>query len=532
MVFRRYYNNDAATRAAFTTEAWFRTGDLGRIDNGWLSIVARIKDSIIVNGVNYFGHELETQLQQLEGIERSFVAAFPSRPKGADTEQLVVAFATSLSDDETALYQLVVAVRNTTIMLWGFRPTLILPLPKSAFPKTSLGKIQRSLMRQRLEAGTYQAEAAQIARIVSQQIGAHEPPHGPLEEAIAQIYCSILGVDPSTLSATVNFFDLGGTSLDILKLTQALDRSCGAKLSTLNILQNPTVRQLAARIDSGSPSGGARYNPIVSLQVSGKKTPLFCVHPGNSEVLVLVNLAKYFLHDRPFNAFRPRGFQSGETCFETLDEMVNTYVEALLARQPRGPYAIAGYSMGALIAFEMAKQLEARGHQIGVLGLIDHGPNLKAESISYTQLATVLAWVLDLIDMPALHRLRAEIPDAPLSIDTCEYILRSASRRRFAELDLDLEKFFTWARVAHTTEKLLYARVTEGKVRSLTAFCSSGTWGVDDWAAQLHAWNAFTEQPARLIDVAGDHYSLMSPKHVAAFQAQLREQIDLGMEKR
>jgi acyl-CoA synthetase (AMP-forming)/AMP-acid ligase II/thioesterase domain-containing protein/acyl carrier protein len=532
MVFRGYYNNEEATRAAFTADGWFRTGDLGCLEQGRLSIVARIKDSIIVNGVNYFGHELEAQLQQLEGIERSFVAAFPSRPKGADTEQLVVTFATSLQDDEQALYQLVVAIRNTTIMLWGFRPTLILPLPKSAFPKTSLGKIQRSLIRQRLEAGSFKVEAEHIARVVSQQLGPHAPPEGPLEEAVAQIYCSILGVDPSALSATVNFFDLGGTSLDILKLTQALERRCGAKLSTLAILQNPTVRQLAARIQSGSQPGSSRYNPIVPLQSSGKKTPLFCVHPGNSEVLVLVNLAKYFLHDRPFYAFRPPGFQAGETCFETLDEMISTYVEALLARQPRGPYAIAGYSMGALVAFEIAKELESRGHQLGFLGLIDHGPNTQVESMSFTELATVLAWVLGLIDLPSLHRLRGEIPEAPSSIETCEYILKSASSRRFAELDLDLQKFFTWARVAHNTEQLIYARVTRGKVSCLTAFCSSGTWEVGDWAAQLRSWNAYTEQPARVIDVAGDHYTLMLPKYVAAFQSQLREEIDLGMRGR
>src|SRR5581483_9170973 len=81
MIFDGYYNNPEATHAAFTAGGWFRTGDLGRIDQGRLSLVGRSKDSIIVSGVNYFSHELEAALEPLEGIERSFTAVFPTRPK-------------------------------------------------------------------------------------------------------------------------------------------------------------------------------------------------------------------------------------------------------------------------------------------------------------------------------------------------------------------------------------------------------------------------------------------------------------------
>ncbi|MCC8938517.1 AMP-binding protein [Bradyrhizobium sp. Arg68] len=58
MVFGGYHNNDEITAAAFTPDGWFRTGDLGRIEDGRLSLVGRSKDSIIVIAVNYFSHEL------------------------------------------------------------------------------------------------------------------------------------------------------------------------------------------------------------------------------------------------------------------------------------------------------------------------------------------------------------------------------------------------------------------------------------------------------------------------------------------
>jgi acyl-CoA synthetase (AMP-forming)/AMP-acid ligase II len=109
------------------------------MENGRLRLVGRSKDCIIVNGVNYFSHDLESALESLDGIACSYIAAFPTRPAGVDTEQLVVAFGVEGEfTDEKKLYQLLVGVRNTTLLLWGFRPAHVLQLPKGAFPKTSL----------------------------------------------------------------------------------------------------------------------------------------------------------------------------------------------------------------------------------------------------------------------------------------------------------------------------------------------------------------------------------------------------------
>lgn len=538
VIFHRYHNNEEATRAAFTTDGWFRTGDLGRVDDGRLSLVARSKDSIIVSGVNYFSHELETQLEQLDGIERSFVAAFPTRPKGADTEQLVVIFATTLaSDDEEEFYQLMVAVRNTTIMLWGFRPATILWLPKSAFPKTSLGKIQRSLMRKRFEAGDYEAAVAHSAHVTRHHLGAHTPPENPLESAVADVFCRILGIDLTSLSTSVSFFDLGGTSLDILKLTHALERRFGLKAGLPLVLQNPSVRQLATHISSEGQQLVRKYDPIVPLQVTGKKTPLFCVHPGNGEILVLVNLAKYFLNDRPFYALRPRGFNEGEECFKTFEEMVNAYVDAILERQPCGPYAVAGYSLGCRVAVEIAKRLEARGEHVAFLGCIDFYPTYESLPVSFVTIAVGLALVTDLIDLAQYYKLDRLLNDTPPACDPCEYILQFASRERLAELGLDLHKFSAWARVAYAMEDLLLTHVTSGMVKTMTVFRSAGiSYTIEEqptheWHELLARWDDFVAQP-KYVDVPGYHHTLMAPKQVAAFQAILRTEIDLAFGER
>jgi acyl-CoA synthetase (AMP-forming)/AMP-acid ligase II/thioesterase domain-containing protein/acyl carrier protein len=534
VIFHRYHNNEEATRSAFTTDGWFRTGDLGRMDNGRLSLVARTKDSIIVSGVNYFSHELETQLEQLDGIERSFVAAFPTRPKGADTEQLVVTFANTLAeDDEAALYQLLVAVRNTTIMLWGFRPAVILSLPKHTFPKTSLGKIQRTLMRKRFEAGELAVYSDYIAQVTTRQVGPYIAPEGAVETGVAETFATILGMDPDTLNASASFFDLGGTSLDILKLTQLLERRFGLEGGLPLVLQNASVRQLAARIISGTQPSGP-YDPIVALQAGGKKTPLFCVHPGNGEIFIMANLAKYFLNDRPFYALRPRGFNEGEEVFTSFDEVVETYIEAIRKRQPHGPYAIAGYSLGCRIAFEIAKRMEDRGERVAFLGIIDLYPGYEAISVTFRGIAVALAFVTDLIDKKTRQELDRSIHTLPPEQDPCEYILSFASRDRMAQMGIDLRKYSAWARVAYSLEHLLMNHLTTGSVKAMTVFVSNGIayymaydWPKHEWRAQLERWNAFTQQ-AKYVDVPGNHHTLMSPKNVAVFQAILRHEIDLA----
>jgi acyl-CoA synthetase (AMP-forming)/AMP-acid ligase II/thioesterase domain-containing protein/acyl carrier protein len=527
MVFGRYYNNQEATRAAFTADGWFRTGDLGRIEAGRLNLVGRSKDSIIVSGVNYFSHELEAALEQLEGIERSFVAAFPTRSKGADTEQLVVTFATTFpSDDETRLYQLTIAVRSTAVLLWGFRPAMILPLPKSAFPKTSLGKIQRALVRQRLEAGEFAAYEAHIAGVTSHQLGDYTPPQGLEELAVAEIYAELFGLDPEHVSATASFFDLGGTSLDIIKLKLKLEQQLGVTdVPLVHILQNPSVRELARRDKTA-------YDPIVPLQLTGSKTPLFCVHPGVGEVLVYVSLANYFVNERPFYALRARGFNEGEKYFETFDEMVRTYVDAIRKRQPHGPYAIAGYSFGAPVAFEIAKELESQGERVAFVGCIDETPFLAEPShrLEGVEGPLHVAFLLALIDRKQLNELPHQLSGALRAEDPCDYLVQIAPPERLAELDLDLPKFRVWAALSRSLVLLGQSYVPSGSVESMTVFYAHPLHGTkQDWVNDVKRWDNFSRAPNRYIDVAGEHHTLMGKQHVTGFQAVLRAEIDRAL---
>src|SRR6186713_3096637 len=247
----------------------------------------------------------------------------------------------------------------------------------------------------------------------------------------------MFGVDPAGVSATASFFDLGGTSLDIIKLKQLLtDRIGLADVQMIRILQSPTVRGLAQN-DSGV------YEPVVALQTTGRKIPLFCVHPATGEVLVFVNLSNYFVNERPFYALRARGFSQGETSFASIEEMVNTYAAAIRRKQPEGPYAIAGYSFGGPIAFEIAKALESQGEQVAFCGSIDGTVFIgdRNHKLNEMESAFRVAYFLGLVDMHHMLETPAQLLAMTPVPDPYESVMARASSKRLAELDLDLPKF-------------------------------------------------------------------------------------------
>ena len=150
-----YYGNAEHTGAAFTADGWFTTGDLGRLDDGRLTITGREKDVIIINGVNYYSHEIEAAAEEVEGVDVSYVAACAVRQAGSATDQVAIFFSATVPAErqpELARHVRVAVLRKT-----GVNPHHLIPVRREDIPKTSIGKIQRAELRQRFERGDFAA---------------------------------------------------------------------------------------------------------------------------------------------------------------------------------------------------------------------------------------------------------------------------------------------------------------------------------------------------------------------------------------
>ncbi|MGZ5600431.1 MAG: SDR family NAD(P)-dependent oxidoreductase [Methylobacter sp.] len=152
VVFQGYFDNPAANAASFQADGWFNTGDLGFLSQDNLVLTGREKETIIIKGANYYSHEIEDTATQVEGVEPSFTAACGVRRAGDREEKLAIFFVPHLADAEAELIR---AIRTQVANRYGISPTYLIPLEKHQIAKTAIGKIQRTQLKQRLEAGEF-----------------------------------------------------------------------------------------------------------------------------------------------------------------------------------------------------------------------------------------------------------------------------------------------------------------------------------------------------------------------------------------
>ncbi len=153
MVTKGYYHNPSANQEAFTADSWFNTGDLGMLLAGRLTITGRQKDTIIVNGINYYSHEIEGVVEEIKGVAISFTAAVAVRD-GGDTDRLAIFFS-PITQDQKAMIKLIQTIRERVLQSSGIYPNHVIPVEPAAIPKTAIGKIQRSQLKQQFEAGEF-----------------------------------------------------------------------------------------------------------------------------------------------------------------------------------------------------------------------------------------------------------------------------------------------------------------------------------------------------------------------------------------
>lgn len=140
-----YHLDPDGTEKAFAAGGWFRTGDRAVIENGALSIVGRSKDIVIVNGLNLACWEIEAVAQDVPGVRPACVAAVAVRGEDDPTDRLAI----FVSPRPDAPARLADDVRDHVIRELGVTASQVLLIGAEEFPRTAIGKIQRSVLRER-----------------------------------------------------------------------------------------------------------------------------------------------------------------------------------------------------------------------------------------------------------------------------------------------------------------------------------------------------------------------------------------------
>jgi len=225
-----------------------------------------------------------------------------------------------------------------------------------------------------------------------------DAPRNATERELASLWSSLLGVAPVGIHD--DFFDLGGHSLIAVRLLGKIKKAFGVDFALDSLFRAPTIATCAqliaeelgiepavpATTEFSDPSTTAAvvsadaapihrqqlsWSPLVPIQLNGARLALFCVHGAGGNVLNLRDLSRRLGDDQPFYALQAQGVDGKLPPLRSVEEMALLYLAAVREVQPHGPYLLAGYSGGGVVALEMAQRLHAAGEEVSFLGFLD-----------------------------------------------------------------------------------------------------------------------------------------------------------------
>ena len=143
-VMHSYFRDEESTRAVLSEDGWLDTGDMGYMSHGYVFIVGRAKDMIIINGRNHWPQDIEWAVEQLPGFKSGDIAAFAiTGPSGEETPAVLVHCRISDNEERGRLRD---EIRERVRAITGITPVVEL-VPPRTLPRTSSGKLSRTKAR-------------------------------------------------------------------------------------------------------------------------------------------------------------------------------------------------------------------------------------------------------------------------------------------------------------------------------------------------------------------------------------------------
>ncbi|HEX8694599.1 MAG TPA: amino acid adenylation domain-containing protein [Longimicrobium sp.] len=497
-VARGYANRPALTAERFVPDPhglpgtrMYRTLDRGRWrEDGTLEYLGRADAQVKVRGYRIELEEVEQALAAHPTVAEAAAAAQGE----VGGERRLAAFLVARGGERPAAAELRAFLRERL-------PEYMVPGAFAwldALPRTSSGKLDRRALPE------HEGEdAAPAAPYVA--------PRDALEERLAEIWREVLGVE--RVGVHDDFFDLGGQSILATRLAARVREELGFELPVAELLTGPTIERMA-RVVAGR-KGAARL-PLVPLQTFGERPPLFVVHPAGGHVVCYRDLAFLLAPEQPVFALQPRGIEDGgQAPISAIEEMAAFYVAAVRGMRPEGPYRVAGWSFGGVVAWEMAQQLAAAGHEVDLLALFDTAPHTPEGMMINAGDPAEIVWLT--VAGLAGHAAAARVDvDELRGLEGREQALAMLRKmdlpRLLPESRVDDVLALTAIRAANLQAQAAYRpRPYPGR---LTYFRTAGSDDARGGSPGLEFWGALAEGGVTAHRVAGSHGTILQEPYV------------------
>jgi amino acid adenylation domain-containing protein len=483
-----YWHMPELSRAKFKADPQcpekrlYYTGDLGlRRPDGCLVHKGRKDFRVKIRGYGVEFAEVEKVLCEHPSVAQGLVS---SRKNDTGEEQLVGYF---IANGEPA---------PTISELRGFLrsklPDYMIPsmfVRIDALPLTPNGKVDRKALPE-------PEKARPLLDVL------YVEPRNELERGLAQIWAGVLSL--KSVGVHDNFFDLGGHSLSAVRLVSEAERRLGKKISVATLLKSPTIAQMAIEIPE---QGKVARSPLIAVQPNGSKPPFFCVHGTDS----YGRLAQYLGPDQPFFGLAQH-LEGRKVRYTRIEDIAAYYLGEIQTVQPCGPYYLGGHSLGGLIAFEVAQQLQYQQQTIALLVLLDSGapksrrgapsnPSMTVETTykSRSHFMGRLAETFRTIRWGAKEKLLKDVKTA-----VCEVYHR---------LGISLPPLLQTFYVDQVVYGAIYAKAHRSYVPQ--SYLGRAVYlKSEDTRDRVDGWKKLVTQGLEVYSVPGDHFSMLAEPHL------------------
>ena len=484
-VARGYLNRPNLTAKHFVPDPFsdepgarmYHTGDRARYqENGDLEFLGRMDQQVKLRGFRVELGEIEAVLTELPEIQQAAVTVHGAN---AGREQLV-AYVVPAAEEPSEIPDL-------QAWLGENLPAYMMPsttVTLDTLPLTPSGKIDRRALPE-------PDVAASSARETTVR------PRDALELQLTRIWEEILDIHP--VGVKDDFFELGGHSLLAMRLIAVLQEELDVNVPIMSLFQEPTIEQLASAIRQQDE--GATTSSVVPIQPEGDNPPLFFIHPSGGSVHWYADLAHHLGKDWPFYGIQARGLQGDDEIHTRVEEMASYYIKAIKSVQPNGPYFLGSWSMGVVIAFEIAQQLKAMDDDVKLLALLDQGPVLPKEEPE-----DEAAYLIDTfgkhvpLDVEALRQLDA---DAQIA-----HVWKKAREVDWIYPDVTLPQFSHFVRMLQTQTDAWRAYVPRPYPGRITLFRARRQSDHAPDSPDM-GWSELALDGVEVIQTPGDHLSMI-----------------------
>ena len=329
------------------------------------------------------------------------------------------------------------------------------------------------------------------------QFSSYLAPRDRLELALCQIWERVLKKQP--IGIRDDFFSLGGHSLLAVQVRVQVQQQLQQDFLLPVLNQTGTVERLAEFLRS-RPQAGVQ-SPLVVLR-DGKRPPLFFAHPIGGHVLCYAELARRFRADQAIIGLQSPALEDGGTLHPSLEELAAYYVTAMQQRQPEGPYRIAGWSFGGILAFEIAQQLSRRGARVELLAILDSVPPAMLGALNAMDDVAALSFLRERSPQP-------QDPAAPAEPTVLRRILEDMAERGLLPDPSDQRQINQMLRIYRHHGQLLRSYTLSPCSSPLLVLLASERWYMPSIDQSAAAWQALSTSPIRAVTLPGGHFSIL-----------------------